>query len=147
VLQDILQLQTQIWKPKGEHRGREKGKMLHIARMSVIISNLLKEIRKLILTCQLQVQIAESAHYEPFLLNCDVSRAENPLCLVQKTPDNISILCSSKHFDLPDVEFKNDPLLWPQQISDNLCQQVIEVEPFSSESMLKLWKQCQRFEK
>jgi hypothetical protein len=88
--------------------------MLHIARISVIISNLLKEIRKLILTCQLQVQIAEPTHYEPSLLNCDVSRAENPLCLLEKTPENISILCSSKHLDLPDVEFKNDPRLWPQ---------------------------------
>jgi hypothetical protein len=30
--------------------------------------------------------------------------------------------------------------LWPQKISDNLCQKIIEAEPYSLEIMLKVMK-------
>jgi hypothetical protein len=44
----------------------EEGRMLHIASISLIISNLLKKTRKLILTHQLQVLTLQKPNIHPY---------------------------------------------------------------------------------
>jgi hypothetical protein len=102
----------------GKQRQREEGKMLYIARISLIMSNLMKKTD--FNTPTTSADDAEPKHYERSLLNCDVSGTETPVPLQEGAPVKVS--CSSKHLDLPDVKFKNlsDPGMQPQKISDNL---------------------------
>jgi hypothetical protein len=48
-------------------------------------SNLLKKIRKLMLTLQLQVLTSQTECYEPSLLNCDDFGTEIPVVVQQET--------------------------------------------------------------
>jgi hypothetical protein len=68
---------------RGKQRQIEKGKMLHITSISPIVSKFLRKIRILILTHQPQAltDIVEPGHYEPCLLDSDVSGTEIPVPL------------------------------------------------------------------
>lgn len=68
-LYDVLYLRKQNRAAKtGKWRHREKGKMLHIAKISLTTSNFLEKIRKLILTRQVQSADGETEHCESPLL-------------------------------------------------------------------------------
>jgi hypothetical protein len=88
-------------------RQRTKGKNLHIARISPIVSNLLKKIIKLIFTRQLQLLLAEPEHCKPSLLNDDISETEILVPLQEETPEKARVLCSPKYSDLQDTEFRH----------------------------------------